>query len=154
MLEQALANSTVGQAPEEMIERYVAQFTQQATLVADNYSASYGYSVTPDYYVNVLMSQDGFTGTPDEYIRDRAVKTSQRYLMLAEIAQKEGISVTEEELEAALQSDLSSESQPYDSIDDLLKALGATKEGYKEELLGRKVTEFLVDNAVVTEPAE
>lgn len=154
VIEKVVGNAIVSETPQEMVDRYVAQFNQQATLMAQNYSEMYGYTVTADDFVNMLMTQNNFTGTAEEYIRDRAKQTANRYLVLADVAAQEGITVTDEELEASIKEDLSSATQPYDNLDDYLKALGVSKEGYREELLGHKVAEFLTEQATVKEPAK
>ena len=152
--EKVVDEATVKDVPQEMIDRYVAQFTQQAKLMAEVYSATYGYTVTYEDYINSLMQQNGFSGTVDEYLKDRAEKTAKRYMVLVDIAQKEGITVSDSEVEKSIQEDLAGSSQPYESEEELLQALGVTREGYREELLGSRVVEYLVEKANVTDKAQ
>ena len=152
--EKVVDEATVKDVPQEMIDRYVAQFTQQAKLMAEVYSATYGYTVTYEDYINSLMQQNGFSGTVDEYLKERADMTAKRYMVLVDIAQKEGITVSDSEVEKSIQEDLAGSSQPYESEEELLQALGVTREGYREELLGSRVVEYLVEKANVTDKAQ
>ncbi len=154
VVEKALNETEFKEIPQEMLDRYVAQFTTQAKLMADVYSSSYGYTVTYEDYISNLIQQNGFEGTIDEYLAERAKKTSERYMMLAEIAQKEGITVSDKEVSESIAEDLSGSSQPYENEDELLEALGVTREGYKEELMGNKVVDYLVEKALVSDKAE
>lgn len=138
VLEAAFANTQFTGAPEEMVNRMnnvitgsVFSYAQMLGMsVADVVAASYG-------------------GTAEEYettLYQQAETTVQEYVMLQAIADKEGISVSEQEVEDALAQEAAdygySVVEEYKSMVDM--------EAYREYLMSQKVIQFLADNAVVS----
>lgn len=76
---------------------------------------------------------------------EQAKLTARRYIMLAAIADKEGISVTEEELEAEFAK--MAERYGYESADAYKAEINV--DAYREFQLIQKAREFLGENAVV-----
>lgn len=122
------------EAPDGMVDRI-----KDALLVSVSaYAQMYGVDVGT-YVANV------FGGTEEEYeetIRGQAGLMAQRYIRLAAIAQAEGISVSDEELEEQLReeaADYGYEVEDYKAEIDT--------ETYREYLLVEKTMDYLVANA-------
>lgn len=135
------ANAIVGElekstdykeAPDGMVDR------MKDTLLANitDYARAYGTDVGT-YVSNI------YGGTAEEYeetIRSQASLMAQRYIMLAAIAQKEGIAVSDEELEEQLKE----EAESYGKAVEDFKAQIDT-EAYREYLLVEKMMDYLVE---------
>lgn len=88
----------------------------------------------------------------EEELKNQAELVAQRYVMLAAIAEQEGISVTEEELQAALEEEAANYGYGND-VESYKAAIDV--EAYREYMIYNKVGELIVDNAVLTgAPAE
>ena len=110
--------------PEAMVNRIFGILTSNASAYAGMYQMEVG-----DYVANV------YGGTAEEYqdtLRGQAEMISRRYIMLAAIADEEGLKVSDEELE---------ENVTGDNID---------KEALRESLLVQKAAKFLGENASVS----
>lgn len=93
-----------------------------------------------------------YGGSADDYgdmFLEQAVLMTQRYIMLAAIAEEEGIAITDEELEEILAGE--AESYGYESLEEYKEAIDA--EAYREYLLIQEVLELLAENAVISGPA-
>lgn len=124
-------------APEGMVNR------MNNTLVANvtSYAAMYGADVGT-YVSNV------YGGTAEDYeetLLQQAETMAQHYLMLQAIADIEGLTVSEEELEEEMGQD--AENYGYDSAEAYKEVIDV--EAYREYLMTQKVLEFLSENAVV-----
>lgn len=127
-------------APEGMVNR------MSDTLIANisSYAQVYGMDIG-DYVAAV------YGGNAEEYettLREQASLMAQRYIMLAAIAEKEGISVTDEELEEKL----SEEAEGYGYTTEEYTE-GMDKEAYREYLLVEKVMDYLGENVTVNSEA-
>ena len=126
--------------PEGMVTR------MSDTLIANisSYAQVYGMEIG-DYVATV------YGGTAEEYeatLREQARLMAQRYIMLAVIAENEGIAVTDEELNEQLA--LEAENYGY-STEEYTE--GMDKEAYREYLLVEKVMEYLGENVTVNSEA-
>lgn len=137
VLEAAFANTTFTGAPEEMVNRMNTVITSSVT----SYAQMLGMSVA-----DVVAASYG--GTAEEYettLYQQAETTVKEYVMLQAIADQEGISVSEQEVEDALAQEAAdygySVVEEYKSVVDI--------EAYREYLMSQKVIQFLSDNAVV-----
>ncbi len=144
--------------PEKLLERFSKMYTDQMGLVANYYSSTYGQTMTTDSVIQMLMSQEGYTGELEDYKSEKSLELAKQYIMLGAIADKENITVTDDELEEKLTTDMANanstaaEGETVDSIDEYKKKVDV--EDVKESLLTTKVVKFLGENANVTEPAE
>ena len=155
---EAVKNNCMFKDPTQaMIDRFSAAYNDQAEQLASFYSANYGTSMTADSVLQMLMSQDGYTGETADYMSQKAIETAEQYVMLAAIAKAENIEVTEDELNAELEDAMASanataaEGESFENL-DAYKAT-ADVENVKERLLAKKTIEFLAQNASVVEPA-
>lgn len=90
-----------------------------------------------------------YGGTADAFgdsFLEQANLMAQRYIMLAAIAEEEGISVTDEELDEGLARE--AESYGFESTQEYKDAIDA--ESYREYLLIQKVLDYLEENAVIS----
>lgn len=144
--------------PQAMIDRFTEVYNNQADQLASFYSANYGTSMTSDSVISMLMSQDGYTGEATEYMNQKAIETAEQYIMLAAIAEKENITVTDEDLDADLEETMANinssaaDGSTYESLDAYKETIDV--ENQRERLLSKKVIEFLTANANVVEPAK
>lgn len=138
------ANAIVGElekgaaykeAPDGMVDR------MKDTLLANitDYAQAYGTDVGT-YVSNI------YGGTAEEYeetIRSQASLMAQRYIMLAAIAQKEGIAVSDEELEEQLKEEAESYGR---TVEDFRAQIDT--EAYREYLLVEKMMDYLAETTV------
>ncbi|MCR5669943.1 MAG: trigger factor [Butyrivibrio sp.] len=152
VIEAVQNNCTFGDVPEELVNRYLTQVYQQFKYYALQYSYYTGSQLSVADYLTMAMQSGGESGDPETFIRTRADNTTQQYLMFAAIAAKEGIKVTDEDVEEFLKNTYeSASSTAYSTFEDYKAAQDL--DVYKEGILADKVVEFLADNANVVEPA-
>lgn len=129
------------EAPEGMVER----MTNALLNIMGIYAQTYGMEIG-DY---VSQAYGGTVEGYEETIREQAGLMAQQYILLAVIAQKEGITLSDEELD----EQLTQEAAIYGNGDLEEYKAGMDTEAYRESLLIAKVTEFLGENAVAVAPA-
>ena len=126
--------------PEELYNYYKGQITANF----ENYATQYGVDLetfVTSYYGTTM---DEFNAQ----IEDGAASSTRQAMAYALIAQKEGIEVTDEELNTKIEENYANFG--YESVDAYKEA--ENEEDYRDYLLTGKVLNFLVENAVVTEP--
>ena len=126
--------------PEELYNYYKGQITSNF----ENYATQYGVDLetfVTSYYGTTM---DEFNAQ----IEDGAASSTRQAMACALIAQKEGIEVTDEELNTKIEENYANFG--YESVDAYKEA--ENEEDYRDYLLTGKVLNFLVENAVVTEP--
>lgn len=143
--EQAIDALTAGcefsdKLPEGLYNYYQEQIRANFT----NYATAYGMDM------NTFISQ--VYGTTEEafnaQIEEGAASSTRQAMACALVAQKEGITVTDEELEADLAENYAN--LGYESVEAYKE--NASVEDYRDYLLTNKVLDFLIENAVITEP--
>lgn len=142
ILEELEKITTFKDAPEGMVNRMTDTMLANIT----SYAQMYGAEVS-DYVVAV------YGGTAEEYedtLKKQAGMMAQRYIMLAAIAEKEGISVSEAELDEQLTQEAGD--YGYESVDEYTE--GMDKEAYREYLLVNKIMEFLGENVAAADKTE
>jgi trigger factor len=153
-VQTAVDNASFSDAPQELINRYLIQQNQMIEYRASMYSYMYGQSVTPADVVNVYMQNEGFVGTADDYLNSLAKDMANQYLLFQTIADEQGITVSEEEIDDYLKNAYDSASNTSFSSYEEYKA-SLDLEVYREGLMAEKVVKYIVDNAnVVDAPAE
>lgn len=123
--------------PAAMVERYTETLTENLTSQA----AGYGMSLV-QYMANYGMDESNYK----ENIKSEATKSAQQYIVLQAIADAENISVSEEDLQTGL--DELAKSSGYESAEDIKEMVDSRD--YAEYLMGRKVMDFLFENAAKT----
>ena len=128
---------------EEVPADLLAYYKNQIYSNFETYAAQYGMDV--DTYVEQSdMTKEEF----EENLVVGATETVREVLVCKLIAEKEGISVTDEELETAIQQNYSSFG--YATPEEYKE--GENVEDYRDYLLTSKVLSFIIENANITEP--
>lgn len=123
------------EAPEAMVERMNSTLTANLSSYAGMYGVDLG-----TYVANV------YGGTVEDYettLLEQSKTMAQHYLMMQAIADKEGLAVSDEELE----KELAEEAEGYGTtVEDYRESVDA--EAFREYLMTQKVLAFLGENAV------
>ena len=147
-IQTVMDSSTFTDAPEELVNRYLIQQNQLIEYYATMYSYMYGSSVTPADAVNVYMQNEGFVGTADDYLYSIAKDMTNQYLMFQTIADEQGLTVSEAEVDEYLKNAYeSASSTAFSSFEEYKESLDL--ETYREGLMAEKVVDFIVKNANV-----
>jgi trigger factor len=152
-VEIAAENATVGEIPQELVNRYYVQIVQSLRNYIQQLYYAYGFQVTEKEYVNTMIQSNGLTVTPEEYITDLANQQATRCLVLQAIANKEGIDVPQETVDKYIQEDYDNYyNVSYSTIEEYKATFDS--EDYREQIMAEQVADFLVENATVTESAQ
>lgn len=141
VLRAVYENTTVKAAPEAMAERYYDRLVSNMTYQA----AAYGLDLE-----SMMMYFYGME--PEQYETDMkasAQEAAEQILMMQAIAELEGLTVSDEEIEADLESRASE--YGYESADAYKEALGDEVKGYREFMMSERVTAYLIENAKITQ---
>lgn len=134
-------NAVVKATPEAMAERYYDRLVSNMTYQASMYGMDlesmmlYFYGMGPEQY--------------EEDMRASAQEAAEQILMMQAIAEQEGMTVSDEEMEADL-ADRASQ-YGYESVDAYKEALGNEVKGYREFMMSDRVTAYLIDHAKITQ---
>lgn len=134
VLEAVMAGSQIQDPPEDMTNRYYNRIIDNMTY----YASLYGYDL------ETFLSMQG---TSEDAIRESAVQAGQEIIVMQAIADAEGLSVTDEELDAEIETNAGS--LGYDDVEEYRASLDV--EGYREYMMSEKVLNFLLENVVVTD---
>ena len=149
-IQTVFESSTFADVPEELVNRYLIQQNQLVEYYATMYSYMYGSAVSAADVVNVYMQNEGFVGTADDYLYSIARDMTNQYLMFQTIADEQGLTVTEDEIDEYLKTAYeSASSTAFSSFEDYKASLDL--ETYREGLMAEKVVGFIVDNANVVD---
>lgn len=138
-IEAAAANAEIKAVPEGMVSRMNDTLTRNITTYAQLYGMEIGDYVAASYggeaedYEAVLLSQSEMM--------------AQRYLMMQAIAEKEGLTISDEELQEELTQE--AENYGYETTEAYMEEIDV--EAYREYLMTQKVIEFITEHAVVKE---
>ena len=134
VLVAVLAVSQIQDPPEDMTNRSYNRIIDNMTY----YASLYGYDL------ETFLSMQG---TSEDAIRESAAQAGQEIIVMQAIADAEGLSVTDEELDAEIETNAGS--LGYDDVEEYRASLDV--EGYREYMMSEKVLNFLLENAVVTD---
>ena len=132
---EIMSNSDFKEVPQYLIDSEKTRIETQYQYMADNNGMSVDDIISIIYGVN---TEDLAT----EYVKERMICQA--------IANKEGITVSDDELNAGLQS--AADSQGL-TVEGYMTQNGVTNESFREYLLADKVYDFLWDRIVVTDTA-
>lgn len=136
LMDELMSRSTFQELPESFLESYRQIFSSGIqSIAAEN-------GVTADVYTNYYygMSSEEYAAVGGEF-------QAKQELLLQAIANREGLTVSEEELQARLEEDAAYAG--YASVEDLLEDYD--KEGYRNYMMTEKVLDYLMENAEITE---
>lgn len=144
VLDQAIANATFAdELPERVVDRYVFMLDSSAELQAGN------QGVTKDELVEQTMSYEGYTGTVDGFIRERAELQVKELLLLEAVARAEDLAPTEEEVTNGMATAL--EQTGFATVAEYETAYGVKlDESLRDNLMAVAARDFLAENAKVT----
>ena len=128
-------------APEAMVTRMNNTLTSNLSSYAGMYGVDLGT------YVSAM-----YGGTAEEYettLLEQSKIMAQHYLMMQAIADREGLSVSDEELEEQLSQE--AQDYGYETVEEYKSLVDV--EAFREYLMTQKVLTFLGENAVAV-PAE
>lgn len=123
-------------APEGMITRMNNTLTANMSSYASLYGADIGTYVADVY--------GGTSENYEETLLEQSRMMAQHYLMMQAIADQEGLTVSDEELEEEISLEASSYGESAEAYREMIDV-----EAYREYLMTQKVMNFLSDNAVV-----
>lgn len=139
LLEKVSANCEFKkEPPEEMVNNYVDRIKQNYTSMAQGYGMQLSDFLS-NYYG---MTEDAFI----EEIKPNAVETAKQSIMLQAISNKEGLSLTEADIQEAMQSE--ADSYGYETLDEFKELID--EENYKDYAMVNEVLNFLKENAVIS----
>ena len=134
VLEAVMANAQLQDPPEDMTNRYYSRMIDNMTY----YASIYGYD---------LESFLSMQGMSEDSILESSADAGREIITMQAIADAEGLQVTDEELDAEIESNAAS--LGYEDAEEYRASLDV--EGYREYMMSEKVLTFLLDNAVVTD---
>lgn len=142
LLNQAIDNATV---KKEFPDNYLKKKTERMLVNARQYAISYNLPFDQFVEEYMGMTTDEFNNQAVEY----AEKAAKESMVVWAIAQKEGLTVSEEDITKAIQQyvDLGT----YASEEEFRSEGEEKMEDLKEYILTSKVEEFLAENAVNAE---
>lgn len=139
--EKVAAECEFKDAPEAMVTRMNNTLTSNLSSYASMYGVDLGT------YVSAM-----YGGTAEEYettLLEQSKMMAQHYLMMQAIADREGLSVSDEELEEQLSQE--AQDYGYETVEEYKYLVDV--EAFREYLMTQKVLAFLGENAVAV-PAE
>lgn len=153
-IQQVYDSTAFGDIPETLVNRYIKLQKQMLDYQATMYSYYYGQQLSAADLVSVYMNNEGYVGTPDDYLKEISTDMAKQYLMFQAIADEQGIEVTDEDIDTYLKEAYeSAATTSFSSYEEYKASLEI--ETYREGLMADKAVKFIVDNANVTDaPAE
>lgn len=142
ILNAVLSDCVFKEIPEKITERYYGIVEESMTSMASYYSMELADLMQNVYGMDEAAYKESF--------QEQASLMAQRYIMLQAIADAEGLNMSEEEMAQALEEQALS--YGYENVEQFKEENDAGT--YEEYLMGDKVMEFLIDNAVITNPAD
>lgn len=145
VLEAVHGNANFKADPEEMIERYYDRLLVNNQNYLSYMAAMYGADV------ETLLGKtwEEYVAENETDMKEAAKVAVQQVVMLQAIAEQEGLTVSDEDVEKDIED--SASEYGYESADAYKEAIGDEIKGYREFLTTEKVTEYLVEQAKVTQ---
>ena len=125
VLQAVSANATFKAVPEAMVERYYDRLVSNLTYQA----SMYGMDLETFLLYGTGLSQEEY----EAEMQASAEEAVKQILVLEAIAEKEGMTVTQEDIEADLEENAAS--YGYESAEEYKEALGSELQGYGEYLM-------------------
>ncbi len=145
VLDVFMNNCTFAELPQAMVEEYRALIADNVTAEALSYSNYVGVSIDAETYVQQAYGYESLEQFAEEY----SVETVKQSLAMQALANRENLNLDDATLESRLLE--YAQQSGYETIEEFI---GDTpKEDFREYFMNQDVMAFLVENAVVTEPA-
>lgn len=136
VLNAFMTGCTFKEMPSDMLEQY----SQNIKANLDSTAASMGADA--DTYTSYFYNMDAET-----FISTYAEESVKQSVALQAVANKEGLAVTDDELESLLSENATNAG--FGSVEEFMG--NNTREEYREYFMFEKTVKFLVDNAVISE---
>ena len=136
MMDEILKRNPIEELPEIMVE-------SQIKNLKENMASHYRSSGLPDEELEKIMSQENF--------EERAQRDVAWSLILEQIAEKEKITVTEDEIDKELERRSHEAGMSKEVLKDLYIQQVGSLEPFRQILFNEKILDFLLENAKVTD---
>ena len=134
--------------PERVVARYEYLTRRQFAYRAYQYQMSGYMNVTPEMQIEAAMAAEDFTGTADEFIREKAEHQVKMLLAFYVIAEKENLLPTDAEVAEEVAATIASNGLTDE--DEFNEASGIrVKEMTRESMIGDAVEAFIKENAKI-----
>jgi trigger factor len=153
VLDVAEGNATYEEIPEKLYNRYLAIQYSQWNMQAQWLYYMYQVQMTPEQVAELIMQQNGLSGTVDDYIKDTVTLSTREFLFLQAVADQEGLTVSDEELDEAFKAEFEASAAAANSTYEDYKATQDI-EYYRDTMMANKVVDFLVENTTFTDVEE
>lgn len=120
--------------PEEPLEEYRQMWSQVFSIYASR------FQMTLDQYATNFFKKDG-----QSLVNEYAEKYFKQDLMLQAIANREGLKISDEELQTRLQEE--AEAAGYATVEEYVGS--GSKEDYRNDYMNEKVMEYLLERTTV-----
>ena len=135
VMDAFMANNTFTSVPEALVQKYSDAAESSITSMAS------AYGVDADTFTQYNYGQDLAT-----FLSTYAEQTAKQDIALQAVANKENLNISDEELDQILLDRATAAG--YDTIEEYIGE--TSKEDYREYFLYDKVTDYLVENAKIT----
>lgn len=142
LVQQAMAACEFKEPPEWLVDEYYEGIVRQLN--------SYATMSNMDFNTFITQAQGLTMEAFEEQARMGAAQSARESVMLQAIANKEGVTVTEAEVQAAMEAD--AQKGGYDSVETFKEVVG--DDNYEDYVMCDKVLKIMKDSAVIKEPEQ
>ncbi|WP_026517974.1 trigger factor [Butyrivibrio sp. MC2021] len=136
--------------PEKLLNRFMKEQVDQLDYYASMYSYMYGQQYSASNILSMMAQAQGFAGTEEEFFKQTAEDMADQYVMFKAIADEQGITITDADIDKYLKEAYeSASSTAFSSFEEYKASLDL--ELYREGLMAEKVVEFLKEHANVVD---
>ena len=135
VMDAFMANNTFTSVPEALVQKYSDAAESSITSMAS------AYGVDGDTFTQYYYGQD-----LDTFLSTYSAEAAKQDIALQAVANREDLNISDEELDQILQDRATAAG--YDTIEEYIGE--TSKEDYREYFLYDKVTDYLVENAKIT----
>ena len=136
--------------PEKLVNRYMKQQVEQLNYYASMYSYMYGQQLGANDILEMMAQSQGFAGSDEDFFKSTAVDMANQYVMFKAIADEQGITISDADIDEFLKEKFeSASSTAYSSYEEYKASIDL--ELYREGLMAEKVVAFLTEHANAVE---
>lgn len=135
VMDAFMANNTFTSVPDALVQKYSDAAESSITSMAS------AYGVDGDTFTQYYYGQD-----LDTFLSTYSAEAAKQDIALQAVANREDLNISDEELDQILQDRATAAG--YDTIEEYIGE--TSKEDYREYFLYDKVTDYLVENAKIT----
>lgn len=137
------ASCEVTEIPADIMTAYTEITNERVNMLIDytKSQAEEGQELTDTEIIKQQMEADEFVGTTDDYLKWYAQRNAMTYMICKEIADKENIEVTDDELYNLIAAEWAPQQEEYPTLISFIEAKGKTN--YEMNALIAKVKEYV-----------